>query len=124
MSPRPYSPIPVERLLSGTIIHRADDFEFGPFGSFAEVQDIEFDGYGYTVTARLLTEAGHAGEDEVQFIVDASQSVEFGGLGEPRMRSEADVPDEEVSAKLDADIAATNSLITKIEALHAQTRAA
>ncbi|MGV8950114.1 MAG: hypothetical protein ACOH2M_03350 [Cypionkella sp.] len=92
--------IPIELLKAPTRIHRADDFDFGPFGSFAEVQDVEFDGYGYTVTARMIDpDYGYATDHEVQFVVDAGQSVDFGGVGEPKLRTEGDVSDEEWEAK-------------------------
>lgn len=95
--------ISIERLKHSTRIHRSDDFDFGPFGAFAEVQDVEFDGYVYTVTALMIDpDYGYATDHEVQFVVDAGQTVDFGGIGEPALRAEADVSDEEWEAKGEA----------------------
>lgn len=109
--------IAIERLKICTIIHRADAFDFGPFGSFAEVQDIEFDGYGYTVTARLIVgDEGAVSDTDVEFIVDAGHSVAFGGLGEPSLRAEDDVTDEEWEAKgeaISADIDRIQGMINE-----------
>lgn len=109
--------IAIERLKPCTRIHRADDFDFGPFGSFAEVQSVEFDGYGYTVTAVIVEGTyGTVTDTEVQFIVDAGQSVAFGGLGEPSLRAEDDVTDEEWEAKgeaISADIDRIQGLLNE-----------
>jgi hypothetical protein len=107
--------IPIERLRSPTIIHRIGG-DFGPFGAFAEVQDIQFDGQ-YTITARFLWgDDDHVGETEVRFIVEAGETVDFGGRGEPKLRPEADVLVDEWQAKIEANDYRCLSLQGKINA--------
>lgn len=96
--------IQIERLKAPTIIHRVGG-DFGPFGAFAEVQDVEFDGHSYIVTARLVEDdeaTDWVGDTEVVFVVDAGGSVQFGGRDEPKLRGESDVSFEEWQAKAEA----------------------
>lgn len=92
-------PINIERLAPDTIIHRVG-LDFGPFGSFAVVQSSEFNGESYAVSALFLDEDGEVSSHAVEFIVDAGETVEFGGRGEPVLRAEADVTADEWDAKL------------------------
>lgn len=114
--------INIERLKPSTVIHRSDDYDFGPFGSFAAVQDIEFDGFGYTVTARMIhSDHGYVTDREVQFILDAGDTVQFGGLGELVLRDEDDVSAEEWQAKSDATDAACLKLQGALNDLQGHT---
>lgn len=106
-------PVNIERLKAPTIIHRIGG-DFGPFGGFAEVQDIQFDGEFYIVTARLIGgDEGYVTDTEVQFNVWAGESVDFGGLGEPVLRNKDDVTLEEWQAKIAADNAVIDALIAE-----------
>lgn len=94
--------IQIELLKAPTIIHRTGG-DFGPFGAFAEVQDVQFDGESYSVTARFIEgDDDHVGETEVEFIVGAGECITFGGRGEPKLRADADVTAEEWAAKVEA----------------------
>ena len=102
--------INIERLLPDTIIHRVG-LDFGPFGSFAVVQSVEFNGESYAVSGYLLDEDGEVSRHAVEFIVDPGEAIDFGGRGEPVLR--ADVTLEEWEAKIDADNAVIASLIAE-----------
>ena len=105
--------IPIELLKAATIVHRVGG-DFGPHGGFAEVQDIAFNGEGYLITARFLVGWNDAvSDDEFEFVVDAGGSVDFGGLGEPKLRNKADVSLEEWQAKIAADNATIAALIAE-----------
>lgn len=97
--------IQIERLKAPCIVHAVGG-DFGPFGAFAEVQDIQFDGEGYQITVLLIEGADdHVGDTELEFTVDAGGSVEFGGRGEPVLRALGDVDGDEWQAKFDACMA-------------------
>lgn len=107
--------IPIELLKAPTIVHHTGG-DFGPHGGFAEVQDIEFNGEGYIVTALLIEDDESydwVGETEVQFVVDAGDTVDFGGRGEPVLRAEADVSVMEWQAKFDGTMRAIDALVAK-----------
>src|SRR5690554_962063 len=99
--------IAIELLKAPTIVHHPE-FDFG------EVQDVAFLGETYSVTVRTLDpELGFVTDDEFEFVVDAGGSVDFGGLGEPKLRNKADVSLEEWQAKIAADNATIAALIAE-----------
>jgi len=115
--------IQIERLKEATrVYHKGGDFGSG---DFAEVQSVEFDGHGYMVSALFIESNGAtdwAGETEVQFYVDAGESVMFGGRGEPALRDAADVSRDEWEAKIEANDAAIDALISEANAKCADIR--
>jgi len=85
--------IPIERLTTGTIIHRKGG-EFGSTGGFAEVMSIQNEGDdGFYVSTRIQGWPEEAGE--VGFYVMPGATVDFGGIGEPVL---AEAPDAFLSA--------------------------
>lgn len=100
--------ISIERLTTGTMIYVPS------LQGTAEVTAIRFDGEGYgldLVYGRYL-------DREEYLYVNAGGSVEFGSRGEPTLRAEADVSDEEWQDKSDANDAAVLVLGGKLNALN------
>lgn len=100
--------INIERLTTGTEIY------LNTIKASAQVTAIRFDGEGYgldLVYGRYL-------DREEYLYVAAGGSVEFGASGEPTLRAEAEVSDEEWQAKSDANDAAVLVLGGKLNALN------
>ncbi len=117
--------INIERLTPATLIFRKDDADFGPYGDFAEVQECEFDGHDYVVTARFLESNGArswVGDLEVTFIVEPGETVEYGGVNAPRLRDKSVIGKDEWDAKFAADMAATGAMISEANAKCADMR--
>ena len=102
--------IPIERLIHETWIAAPS----GPARAIA----ITFDGSGYGIDLRY----GESDDGYEEYLyVDAGGSVEFAGVGEPRMLDEKFVTADEWEAKTAANDAATEAMLGKIAALHADT---
>tara|TARA_R110000851_G_C13100092_1_gene568100 strand:+ start:5358 stop:5756 length:399 start_codon:yes stop_codon:yes gene_type:complete len=96
--------IPIERLRSPTLIHHKGG-DFGTYGDFAEVQDVEFDGHEYIITARFLESDGArdwVGGTEVRFTVEPGSTVTYGGRSAPLLRDVREIGDDERAAKAEA----------------------
>jgi len=104
--------IPIERLAPDTVIHHTG-LDFGPFGSFAVVETVEFNGESYAISGRFLDEHGNVSRHTVEFIADAGDAITYGGRGEPKLRPEADVSVDEWQAKIEANSAAITELIAE-----------
>lgn len=114
--------IPAERLCPDTIIHHIG-LDFGPFGSFAVVETIEFNGESYAISALFLDEDGEVSRHAVEFIADAGDAIAYGGLGEPKLRPETDVSFDEWAAKAEASGARLDSTLASMPALETVTDA-
>lgn len=77
-----------------------------PFNGCAVVDAIKFDGWGYALTLG----------DERHY-VEAGETVQFGGVGSPILRSQADVTVDEWDAKFEADMAACDTMVSQINAM-------
>lgn len=98
--------IPVERLTDETVIRVGDES--------ARVIAIRFDGSGYGIDLRY----GQSDEGYEEYMyVDAGGSVEFDGVGEPKLRAESAVTAAELQAKFDATSRATDVMLGKINAI-------
>jgi hypothetical protein len=101
--------IPVERLTHETIIRVTGT------NDSARVLDIRFDGSGYGIDLRY----GESDEGYEEYMyVDAGGSVEFDGVGEPKLRAESAITAAELQARFDATSRATDVLLGKVN--HAQ----
>lgn len=98
--------IPVERLTTETLIRVGNDA--------ARAIAITFDGYGYGIDLRY----GQSDDGYEEYLyVEAGGSVEFEGVGEPRLLDEQFVTAAEWQAKGDAISRATDELLGKIDAV-------
>jgi hypothetical protein len=97
--------IPVERLTHETWIA-------APAGA-ARAIEITFDGSGYGIDLRY----GESDDGYEEYLyVEAGGSVEFAGVGEPKLRGEQFVTKDEWQAKGDAISRATDELLGQINA--------
>jgi hypothetical protein len=115
---------PIERLRAPTLIHHKGG-DFGTYGDFAEVQDIDFDGHDYVITARFLEGDGArdwVGDNEVTFTVAPGSTIAYGGRAAPLLRDVREIGDDELRAKIEANNAATVSMIAEANARCADMR--
>jgi len=106
--------IPIHLLTTETLVYLPTIEWAGmssTYGGCAIIDAIEFDGWGYVL---------RFGDERTY--VESGETVQYGGVGSPSLRSQADITVDEWDAKFEADMAACDAMVSQINAMCAEMR--